>query len=474
LLYGVGKFLRTSRYAGAFEPSSWRGTSVPRGTMRGIYFASHFHNWYQVAPDEQVERYVEDLALWGVNALMLCFPFINLRGWDDPEAEQAVKAVSRYGRMARELGLRFGLVRSNSLFSGAPDGARAVPVVDTMRRRGNHGHPICPSRAQGRAYILASMRELFERLRPVGLDFLTLWPYDEGGCGCDECAPWGSNGYLQFARDLTELGREYLADFQTILSTWMFDTPPEGEWAGLTGVLREADDGWPDYVMADAHEDFPRYPLDHGVPGGRPLLNFPEISMWGNWPWGGYGANPLPHRFQRLWDQVKHVVSGGFPYSEGIYEDLNKAVVTQFYWDSSRSATETLQEYIAYEFGAEDTTDVLALIDLLEMAASRSYMHEPVDVEQVRRAARIAETVHEHLPQWGRQSWRWEILRLRALLDRQRFAGDGLETTEAQAAMERLVELYYCQVETDDAYHHRVRPPLARAFSRRGDCQVCP
>ncbi len=73
--------------------------------------------------------------------------------------------------------------------------------------------------------------------------------------------------------------------------------------------------------------------------------------MWGNWPWGGFGANPLPARFQRLWDQVKHVVQGGFPYSEGIYEDMNKAVVAQFYWDRDRSARATLEEYIAYEFG---------------------------------------------------------------------------------------------------------------------------
>ena len=72
--------------------------------------------------------------------------------------------------------------------------------------------------------------------------------------------------------------------------------------------------------------------------GGLPLLNFPEISMWGNWPWGGVGANPLPARFQRLWDQVQHAVQGGFPYSEGIYEDMNKAVVAQFYWDAGRSA----------------------------------------------------------------------------------------------------------------------------------------
>ena len=45
-----------------------------------------------------------------------------------------------------------------------------------------------------------------------------------------------------------------------------------------------------------------------------------------------------PSRFQRLWNQVKRVVEGGFPYSEGIYEDINKAVVVQFYWDRDRTA----------------------------------------------------------------------------------------------------------------------------------------
>jgi hypothetical protein len=39
---------------------------------------------------------------------------------------------------------------------------------------------------------------------------------------------------------------------------------------------------------------------------------------------------------QRLWDQLRHVVQGGFPYGEGIYEDLNQAVVAQFYWDPGR------------------------------------------------------------------------------------------------------------------------------------------
>jgi len=230
------------------------------------------------------------------------------------------------------------------------------------------------------------------------------------------------------------------------------------------------DGGWADYIMADAHEDYPRYPLDVGVPGNKPLINFPEISMWGNFPWGGVGALTFPARLQRLWDQVKHLVKGGFPYSEGIYEDMSKAIVSQFYWDSNIAARETLREYIAYEFSPTVTEDVLAIIDDLDSAAAHSFTKQPVDVDAVRRACWLADTVAARLPAWARQGWRWEILHLRTVLDRERFAGDGLATPAAEAAMVRLCEIYHCQMETDDPYHWRVRPPSRRAISRCGQC----
>ena len=468
LLYGTGKFLRTSRYDGVFEPSPWRGASAPRGTVRGMYFATHFHNWYVQAPEAEVVRYMEDLALWGVNAVMAVFPMINLQGWDDPQAEPAMAMLRRYARTAKDLGLLFTTGLGNTLFSGAPESIRATRLPDPTGRRGNSGHPICPSNPDGREYILTNTRRLFEELSGAGLDLVCYWPYDEGGCACEKCMPWGSNGYLKICRDLTQLGREYFPNLKTILSTWMFDTPPEGEWQGLTNALDRGEE-WLDYILADAHEDFPRYPLDAGVPGNRPLLNFPEISMWGNGPWGGVGANPLPARFQRLWDQVKHVVEGGFPYSEGIYEDMNKAIVAQFYWDRDQSARATLEEYIGYEFGPGVCNDVLSLVESLEVAAGRSYQKQPVDAAEARRARQLAESVQARLPEWAQSNWRWEILYLRALLDHERFAGGGLHTPEAETALLRLIDLYHCQLETDDPYHHRVRPPSQRAVSRAGE-----
>ncbi len=110
------------------------------------------------------------------------------------------------------------------------------------------------------------------------------------------------------------------------------------------------------------------------------------------------------------------------------------------------------------------------MIDLLEAAASRSYLKQPVDADGVQRAYRLAEEVNDRLPAWAKRNWRWEILYLRAILDRERFIGEGLETPAAEAAMMRLIEIYHCQLETDSPYHHRVRPPLRSAVSRRGQC----
>jgi hypothetical protein len=87
LLYGVGKFLHASRYnQDGFTPGTWHGTDVPQGTMRGIYFATHFNNWYEASSDEERQRYIESLALWGINALVVHYPNQWLAGLDDPKA----------------------------------------------------------------------------------------------------------------------------------------------------------------------------------------------------------------------------------------------------------------------------------------------------------------------------------------------------------------------------------------------------
>jgi hypothetical protein len=38
---------------------------------------------------------------------------------------------------------------------------------------------------------------------------------------------------------------------------------------------------------------------------GLPVVGFPEISMYGTFPWGGFGATPLTERAQAHWNARK-------------------------------------------------------------------------------------------------------------------------------------------------------------------------
>ena len=91
LLYCAGKFLRTSGYSqDGFRASAWRGRSTPVCPMRGVYLATHYSNFYEAAPIEEVGCYVEELALWGVNSLVVHFPHWQYSGFDDPAGGKTI------------------------------------------------------------------------------------------------------------------------------------------------------------------------------------------------------------------------------------------------------------------------------------------------------------------------------------------------------------------------------------------------
>lgn len=468
LLYGAGRFLR--------EPN-WTGTAIPRKPVRGLYAATHFLNWYHVAPEDEIARYVEELALWGVNHLFVVFPIINLNGWDDPETDAFFGRLKVWWRLCRDVGMRFGMFCCpNQDFKQPRIEYKATPNRDEFRRKGNHGNNVCPSLPGAMDYLLGIQGELFNRLRETPPDFFGFWPYDEGGCGCDRCFPWGANGYLRICRPLASRLRDLFPGIKLVLSTWVFDIPPAGEWAGLSQAL-EKEGNWVDYILADAHEGFPRYPLDTGIPGGLPLLNFPEISMWGLGPWGGFGANPLPNRLQSLWDQVKDKVDGGFPYSEGLFEDMNKVMIAQLYWNPQRSTEDVVREYIAYEYAGADTKAVLEMIRNIEANHVAVATGRQPHLHLAERAWLTARETDTRLSERARKSWRWRIVYLRALLDRERYNAALLQgwplkqswanlladNPVAQSAFRELVKWYHSREQDDGRcpQHAWVRPPLS-------------
>ena len=450
LLYGVGKFLRSSRFdQGGFTPGSWRGTSVPQCSFRAINAETHFMNFYEAAPTHEVQAYVEDLGLWGANVMILEFPSWQFRGFDDPAARRNLEQLHGILQASKAIGLQIGLLECLSDgFATAPKEIRATPVPDDLGRRGHFGFNCCPSNPAGHEYLLTLYTQLFDQFKDTGLDYLVCWPYDEGGCGCTRCWPWGARGFPKLSRDVVRAARTRFPAMKSVLSTWCYDTPPAGEWEGLAKLMK-TDRGWLDYVMADSHTDFPRYPLDQGVPGGLPLLNFPEISMWGRSPWGGYGANPLPARFERLWKQTQGKLAGGMPYSEGIYEDINKAICLQFYWQKSRPADDIVKEYLAFEYSPDVVGQLSKAVGLLE----RTWIKRGPDSAE---AFALLQEVDAKLTPQAKAAWRWRILYLRGLIDSELYRrNDKMEGPVLKGAFDELTRIYHAE----NAHSMPVKPP---------------
>jgi hypothetical protein len=429
-LYGIGKFLRTSRYdQGGFTAGSWRGTSVPEKPVRGIYLATHFHNFYESAPVGEVQQYVEELGLWGYNVLLLWYDMHRVSGFNDPVAVGSRVRLHAIFKAARAIGLEvaWGDI-ANGGYSTSPDAIRAVKCI-------NHGAEfdvdVCPSKLGGTKYILENAAKLLAEFAEVRPRYYIIWPYDNGGCNCEQCQPWGTNGFLRMARLLAEQQRKFIPESKTILGTWCFSS---SEWLEINKMFSVEPPEWVNYMMNEWLNDGTR-PV--GVPGGLPALSFPEITMLSWQPWGGYGAAPCPARFQAEWRDRSHILSGGFPYSEGLYDDINKVLFAQFYWQPDRSAADILKEYIAFEYSPDVVDDITRAIELMEwnhnseshgvitpnlafQILERNHKREEI-LQNAEEAFLLIQKSEGKMTLQAQLAWRWRLLALRALIDQEIF-----------------------------------------------------
>lgn len=464
LIYGVGKFLR--------DPA-WRGTSAPKLPVRGIYFATHFHNFYHDAPVEHVQRYIEDLALWGVNSLSVWFDMHHFNGIEDPKAQAMLGRLRAFFETAKSVGMETGLTLiANEGYADSPVEMRATGPG----RGGFYGVEICPNSPGGQERILAQFSDLFARFADIGIDHVWIWPYDQGSCSCEKCRPWGSNGFVRIARPVSDLVRSSFPGCKVYLSAWYMD---DNEWAGLAeqlcvgGPSAPTHSAWADGVILQPDH----FGAKTNAPSPLPVLGFPEISMAGMYPWGGFGANPQPDAFGRYWDTFRGsgaAIAGGWPYSEGIFEDINKAIFAQLYWDPDRNVWDTISEYAASEFGSESVDDVTALIRILEQnhhlrwwpdMSERNDPFQPANIDpqpdpDADEAYEIAERVDARLSPNARRSWRWRVLYLRALLDAELKANGGKPNHACEQAFQELTRIYFAANAEGP-----VKPPLSKPLT---------
>lgn len=458
LMYGLGHLLHTSTFDnGRMLPGGCTGYSAPDKSVRGMYFATHFHNFYHSAPINEVEDYVGELALWGYNSLMVWFDKHHYTGVDDPEAAAMVERLAQLLNAGRKVGMSSGMIMmANEGFSTTPDELRTSRIDWT----GYYDCQICPSKPGGTELILKNHRDMMDRFISAGihLDRVCLWPYDQGGCSCKDCSPWGANAYLKLTKKVSALIKEKFPDAEIVLSTWLFDFEEEdkGEWKGLAKAFAE-EKPWADYLMADSHTAFPRYLLENDVPGNLPLLNFPEISMYRNRPWGGYGSNAMPEHYSEIYHEVSDMLEGGFPYSEGKFEDINKVLYARMYWSDSLKGPEIFREYVSYEFSSEYAESICKAVSIMEKNQDYNARNFDRDTTLPRKiimpgtdfgakeAYDIFRDVDSKLNETVRMSWRWRMLYLRAELDWLLRESDGAISEEINRDFGELVEISHLQ-----------------------------
>ena len=289
-----------------------------------------------------------------------------------------------------------------------------------------------------------------ETFKDADFDYIGIDVYDQGGCTCSECAPWGGNGYIKCVKALIPVIKEYYPKATLYLSTWRLGAFRAPGDVSEFDLLREAlsDGNLPEIKYLSCEPKAHLYPFER--PLGRPYIGFPEISMCGIFPWGGYGAIPIPTRLQNLWDAHRDKLQGGFPYCEGFYEDINKIIALRHYRDNQH-ASDTVREYLAYEFGLSGELLDMAHTAVMSMEETHKRGWEPghrypiLNPEKIFDIEKAILTVHASLDEKTKNSKKWRLFYYRAIIDAELARNDFYRNDKVLQYFNEMIELYHLQ-----------------------------
>lgn len=440
---------------------------TPKEALRGMYFATHFGNFYHSAPIEKVYEVIEDIAMRGCNSLLVWFDMHHFDSMEDPKAKAFVARLHDILSYANRIGMGGSLTMlSNEAFATSPAHLRASWEPQNGYREELVGHfhiEICPSKEGGIEEILRMRREMLRAFSDLRIDYVVYWPYDQGGCTCEKCAPWGANGYLRLFPHFKKLMQEMMPNAKLVVSTWFLDRFTDGEWDGFYPALdTELFSDVPYLLSFFENGVLPDCIKKHGYPKHLHSIDFPEISMYSCTPWGAYGASHLAAFLQRTNTACAGLFHGGFPYSEGVFEDTNKFIELSRYSGEYEDPFDALRAYVRYEFSCDDEA-LYEAVKRTETGLARkrdkSGAAIRVQIENTEDVAFVYETLshyNETLPKHITASRNFRLYYLRALIDYEIVTHDGypLYSERAQDAMKELREIYYA----DENTHPWVKP----------------
>jgi len=404
----------------------------PIFAVRELYAPGHFGNSYEVLGDDEMREVLAEASRWGFNRYGDWFdmddckdPFAPGHTYGLGDALWDCKKI-HYGE-AQALGLsRDFVLTPNHVYLD-----QCLPGLSATKDPRIIGQVICPSLRQAREMILRDYENLFADLARSGvrLTSLSACPYDFGGCRCKRCDPW----ILTFARlthEICRIAQRHHPQVKMTMIGWWWSAEEHRLFAQW--VDKEAP-GWIDIMYLHLPYGATKVadvPLPRGCKRGAFVhISYAEQAEPRD-TYGHFGPVIAAERLQQtVADMKTQGVTGIMAYSEGVFEDVNKAILAGLASGQYGTANEVLEAYARRYFGVDRQTATL-------WAQWLRAWGKPFDVDPHKSAKTLA-TLLAKTPNgdWRRRQWE---------LKQQLFAinqeiGRGTQwTPERLAAVERF------------------------------------
>ncbi len=406
--------------------------------IRELYAPAHFGNSYEAMGENEMRKVLSEAVWWGFNGYNDWFdpqdcndPFPapgsssasrRCIGVDLPNARWQRKKANFCS--AQALGMRCSLtITPNHVYLDQCRPELAAIEYDRM-----YGQTICPSKPEARSIILRNSERLLADLARSGvrLKGVAFAPYDCGGCACENCKPWIVT-FGKLAREIHAIALRYHPDVEMNLIGWWWTEEEHRQFADWAD--REAP-GLAKNLFLHILYDSTK-PADVRLPKGCRRGAFVHIGYADqNNPEDNYGfTGPViaPARIPKTLRSLATNGDVGFmAYSEGVFEDVNKALVAGLASGKFRTADEVLNAYARRYFGADAKTAP-------KWAAWLKQWGLPFAVDTTKAGAELALLREQSGPAaWQRKQWelKLELFRLHGAI-----MADGEQWTSQRLAL---------------------------------------
>jgi len=291
---------------------------------------------------KEFEQYVRDLIVWGTNAIEL----IPLD--PDGDFEQSTEFNARLAEMIGSYGLEVWLwYPFDDRIPSAIRGSKQKP-----------GDNACPSESDERAFLLKRRTDLFKRFKR--LDAVFIPGGDPGGCNCEKCRPWPKT-LLPLAEETAAILRGIHPDAQLWVSNQGFKGQENDDFYSFLN----AKPGWLTGIVYAPWAEESLESMRKRAPASIPIRAYPDITHTVRCQ---YPARDWDNAFALTLDREPPIYRptesvaiarfeaantiGAITYSDGVNDDLNKAVWSAVLWDMRATPEQISEDYSRIHFGA--------------------------------------------------------------------------------------------------------------------------